>query len=67
MADYFKYEYNAHRQTKGKDAKRYIMFRFYLVTLLEVDVSPILNIKRVNVILLRLIVMNINSIDLMYY
>ena len=27
---------------KGKDAKRYVMVRFYLVTLLEVDVSPIL-------------------------
>ena len=42
MEDYFKYEYNIHRPTKGKDAKRYVMVRFYLVTLLKVDVSPIL-------------------------
>ena len=43
------------------------MGRFYLVTLLEVDVSPILNKKRVNdIILLRLIIMNIKLNDKMY-
>ena len=31
------------------------MTRYYLVTLLEVDVSPILSKKRVDIILLRLI------------
>ena len=64
--NYFKYEYNAQRQTKWKDAKRYKMGRFYLMTLLEVDVSPILNKKKINVILLRLFIMNINLNDKMY-